>query len=125
MNRDKIILIVLVMVLIIALASLFYLSIIFVQDKYDKIEQRQEVNISIGSKTNENLPKINLNTATKEQLMTLEGVGEDKANGIIAYKEQNGKFKTIYELLDITDENNRKVIGETTFNNIKDKVIVK
>ena len=37
--------------------------------------------------------KVNLNTATKEELMTLSGVGESRADSIIAYREENGRFQ--------------------------------
>ena len=45
---------------------------------------------------------ININTADKETLMTvIKGVGEKKAEAIIAYREQNGSFKSIDELTNI------------------------
>ena len=40
----------------------------------------------------------NLNTASKEQLMTLSGIGESKAETIISYREKNGAFQTIEDL---------------------------
>lgn len=45
--------------------------------------------------------KVNINTASKEELMTLTGVGESKAKDIIAYREQNGRFNSIEELMNI------------------------
>ena len=39
--------------------------------------------------------KINLNTATKEQLTQLNGIGDKKAELIISYRDEHGKFKTI------------------------------
>ena len=44
------------------------------------------------------LAKININTASKEQLMLLSGIGELTAESIIAYREGYGAFKTIEEL---------------------------
>lgn len=41
---------------------------------------------------------VNINTATKEELMTLTGIGEAKANSIIAYRETNGSFQKIEDL---------------------------
>lgn len=50
--------------------------------------------------------KININTATAEQLMDLKGVGETIAQRIIEYRQQNGPFATPNDLLNI------KGIGE-------------
>ena len=124
MDRDKMILKILIVALITTLIALLCLSAILVKKNHVDIKQEQKIDINIGTGVPDVLPKINLNTATKEQLLTLEGVGEDKASEIIGYREENGNFKSIYELLDIIDENGRKTIGETTFNKIKNKVMV-
>lgn len=71
-----------------------------------------EDNVSAES-TNE---KININNATKEQLMTLSGVGESKANAIIEYRNTKGTFKTIEEIMNIEG------IKEGVFNKIKDSI---
>jgi len=57
---------------------------------------------------------IAINTATKEELMTLPGIGEAKANNIIAYRRENGLF--------ITPEDIKKVsgIGDSIYEQIKD-----
>lgn len=60
--------------------------------------------------------KINLNQATKEQLMTLPGVGESRAESIIAYRETHGKFKKIEEIMNISG------IKEALFDKIKDRI---
>ena len=45
---------------------------------------------------------VNINTADKEVLMTsIKGVGEKRAEAIIAYREQNGSFKSVEELADV------------------------
>ena len=47
--------------------------------------------------------KININTASKEVLMTeIKGVGEKRATAIIAYREQNGPFKSVEELANVS-----------------------
>jgi competence protein ComEA len=63
--------------------------------------------------------KININTATKEELMTLKGIGQVKAEAIIKYREQYGGFRTIEELINV------KGIGEKTIENIKKDIIIK
>lgn len=45
---------------------------------------------------------VNINTAGVEELMTLPGIGESKAQAIIQYREEHGKFQTIEELMNIT-----------------------
>lgn len=62
--------------------------------------------------------KINLNTASKEQLITLTGIGEAKALRIIDYRTSNGSFQTIDELKNVEG------IGEKTFEAIKQNIIV-
>lgn len=62
---------------------------------------------------------ININTATVEELTELPGIGEATANKIIEYRKQNGKFETIEELKNVAG------IGNSKFENIKDKIKVK
>ena len=62
--------------------------------------------------------KVNLNTATKEELMTLSGIGESRADSIIAYREENGRFQNTEELMQI------RGIKEGLYNKIKDNITV-
>ncbi len=45
--------------------------------------------------------KVNLNTASKEELVKITGIGEFVAEGIIAYREEKGGFKTVNELINV------------------------
>ncbi len=60
--------------------------------------------------------KVNINIASKEELMTLPGVGESKASGIISYREEHGGFKAIEEIMQITG------IKEGLFEKVKDYI---
>lgn len=62
--------------------------------------------------------KVNLNTAAKEQLMTLTGIGEAKAIAIIAYREEKGKFQKLEDLMNIPG------IKEGVFDKIKSRICV-
>ena len=62
--------------------------------------------------------RVDLNTATKTQLMTLPGIGETKADSIIAYREKNGGFSSIEDIKKIEG------IKEGVFSKIKDSIAV-
>ena len=68
-------------------------------------------NVSGGE---EQFSKVNINTATMEQLMTLPGIGEAKAKAIIDYRTEHGQFKDITEIMNISG------IKEAAFGKIKD-----
>ena len=51
-----------------------------------------------GNDTEDNVGKININTATIDQLTMLPGIGHAKAQSIINYREENGFFETIDDL---------------------------
>ncbi|WP_072525151.1 helix-hairpin-helix domain-containing protein [Clostridium sp. Marseille-P3244] len=62
--------------------------------------------------------KININTAGKEELMTLTGIGEAKALSILTYREEHGAFGSIEELMEIEG------IKEGVFNKIKEDITI-
>jgi competence protein ComEA len=63
--------------------------------------------------------KININTANEALLETLPGIGPSKAKSIIEYRSQNGPFKSIEEIKNVSG------IGNKTFEQIKDLIAVK
>ncbi len=73
---------------------------------------------SSNVKKNKN-EKININTANIEQLETLPGIGPTTATKIINYREENGKFKTIEDIKQVSG------IGENKFEKIKNNITVK
>jgi competence protein ComEA len=62
--------------------------------------------------------KVNLNTATLEQLQTLPGVGPAIAKSIVEYRTKVGKFSKIEDILNV------KGIGEKKFQRMKDRLTI-
>ncbi len=76
----------------------------------------EDENSKLTSKESKSI--INLNTATKEELLTLDGIGESKANAIIDYRNKNGPFKNIEEIKNVSG------IGESAYEKLKDNIEV-
>lgn len=62
--------------------------------------------------------KININYASKSELMELPGIGEVKSQAIIDYREENGQFVTIDDIIEVPG------IGDKTFEKIKEKITI-
>ncbi|MGU5848675.1 MULTISPECIES: ComEA family DNA-binding protein [Aeromonas] len=63
--------------------------------------------------------KVNLNTASINELTALKGIGEKKAQAIVDYREKQGKFTTVDQLTDVSG------IGPATLEANRDMIIVK
>ena len=61
---------------------------------------------------------VSLNKATKEQLLSLPGIGESKANAIVAYRTEHGSFQKIEDIMNISG------IKNGVFDKIKDKITI-
>ncbi len=83
----------------------------------EEVEESSTNLISSESQSQES-QKTNLNTATKEELMTLPGIGESKADAIIKYREEQGGFESIEDIQNISG------IKSGVFDNIKEHIIV-
>lgn len=106
---------------------------VYIPSKGDKAKLEGKAYITTGSGNNvivqtvnidENLKnggnkKVNINTATQDELESLSGIGEAIASRIIEYREQNGKFSKIEDLQNV------KGIGNAKFGRIKEQVIIK
>ncbi|MBO5476997.1 MAG: helix-hairpin-helix domain-containing protein [Clostridia bacterium] len=73
--------------------------------EYEELQQEEDSNL------------ININNATKEELKTLNGIGDTLADNIINYRKIN-KFETIEDLLNVNG------IGKSKFNSIKEYICV-
>ena len=62
--------------------------------------------------------KVNINQASEEELMTLPGIGASKAADIVRYREEQGRFEQIEDIMNISG------IKEAVFGKIKDKITV-
>ena len=95
---------------------------IYIPGKNEKTEQTsQQLETSqagLPETTDDGTTKVNLNQATKEQLMTLPGIGESKAQSIINYRQEKGNFTSVDEIMNIEG------IKDGVFSKIKDYITV-
>ena len=71
-----------------------------------------------GQKESQEASKVNINTAGKEELMTLTGIGETRAEAILAYRQETGGFQAPEDLMQVEG------IKEKTFEKLKDQITV-
>ncbi|SFD67218.1 competence protein ComEA [Bacillus sp. OV194] len=83
-----------------------------------KGEERLPVGPDAGGQDGGGTTKVNINSAAEQELETLNGIGPSKAKAIMAYREENGPFKTIEDLLNVPG------IGEKSLENMKEQIEV-
>lgn len=84
---------------------------LYIPTKYEVLQQQE-------LQKEETDGRININSATREELMTLPGVGEAKADSIVKYREVNGPFQSIEDIMMISG------IKNGLFEKIKDYIKV-
>ncbi|WP_349946944.1 helix-hairpin-helix domain-containing protein [Lacrimispora sp. BS-2] len=88
------------------------------KEEVEAAKARGEISLQAEASSSVQKNKVNLNTATKEELMTLRGVGEAKANDILKYRESHGGFQKIEDIMKISG------IKDAAFQKIKDDITV-
>ncbi|MBA2873550.1 helix-hairpin-helix domain-containing protein [Thermaerobacillus caldiproteolyticus] len=81
----------------------------------ENVSMAAAVNASASSETT----KIDINTASLEEIQQLQGIGPTKAAAIIAYREEHGPFRKIEDLLKVTG------IGEKSLEKMKEQIIIR
>lgn len=80
-------------------------------------EEAEEIPAGATSKEASKEGKVNINTATVEELKTLKGVGEKKAEAIIEYRKKNGSFQTKEDLMKV------RGIGKKLFESFQERIV--
>lgn len=86
-----------------------------IQDKCNQVDENSLKNDAC-IKTEEITSKVSINNSPKEVLITLQGIGESKANDIIKYREENGPFNSIEDIKNVPG------IGDNLFAQIKEDI---
>ena len=87
-------------------------------DSYLKEALNEEQSLGKDLSASQKEDTVNINTASKEELMTLPGIGESRADAVIACREEKGSFTSIEGIKDAAG------IGDGIFNRIKDLITV-
>ena len=85
-----------------------------------KLEDGQKIYIPSPEEAGAEVPQgaVNINSATREMLMTLPGIGESKADAIVAYRQSHGPFGSLEALMDVPG------IKEGVYEKIKDRISI-
>jgi len=86
------------------------------QNQNDKTDNNTNSNENNNNKSIQNTTMVNINTASKEELDTLPGVGPATADKIIEYRETNGQFNSIEDIKNV------RGIGEAKFSKMQSRI---
>lgn len=94
--------------------------IIPAKNSTNSVKNVSVINSGINSASSNNIQsgKVNLNTATKEQLKTLTGIGDSTAQKIIDYRNENGKFNNVEDIMNVSG------VGDSKYQKIKNDITV-
>ena len=92
-------------------------SIVYVAKNGEELAPVASAGTTGGEKQSKD-GKVNLNTATEAELQTISGIGQKRAQDIIAYREEKGKFQSVDELKNVSG------IGQKTLEKLKEHVTV-
>lgn len=93
--------------------------VIYIPEKGEEVSEfEQLLTTNPASQSGSDNSKIDLNKATKEELQTLNGIGDIKAESIIAYRETTGTFKNTEDIKKVSG------IGDATFEKLKEEIYV-
>lgn len=117
MIKKKSLKIILAVILFVLIGSFGMVLEKFERDSFvvETVTQDESVSSAAESGITED-GRININTAPKEELVLLDGIGEKLAERIIKYRTENGDFSVIEELSLVSG------ISEKTVENIRDKI---
>ncbi|MDG3132227.1 helix-hairpin-helix domain-containing protein [Streptococcus suis] len=93
-------------------------AVVYVASQGEDISVVSHQNTNASSSLADSSGKVNLNTATEAELQTISGIGAKRAADIVAYRQENGLFKTVDEL------NNVSGIGAKTMETLRAYVTV-
>lgn len=93
-------------------------ELVYIGNKNDISKEGINTNLELNTSNSQGISNniVNINTATLEQLKTLNGIGDSKAKSIIEYREQSGGFKSIEDIKNVNG------IGEKMFEKIREQI---
>ncbi|MCY8971950.1 helix-hairpin-helix domain-containing protein [Bacillus atrophaeus] len=93
-------------------------TVVYIPSEGEEPTQSANANASVQNGAGKEA-LVNINTASLEELQAISGVGPSKAEAIIAYREENGKFQAVEDITNVSG------IGEKSFEKIKSAITVK